>query len=205
MSANADMLHQDECEATPPYYPIAAYTMLQEGITTCESLEKERGSDRGGPISCFLACQCSFVLITPAAAAPPARHVSLLFSSFVGRRAVGATDRPTDRIDSGSLGVARGHASSGFYRHSAQHNTAHMPHTYTTAAAVVVFLRCTFTFLDLLQEKVNEARDQQLSRKCLKREARISFAKILAHCEDKGLSFYVTRSMGRFDRSGMAL
>ena len=72
--------------------------------------EGARGSERGGPISCFLACQCSFVLITPAAAAPPARHVSLLFSSFVGRRAVGATDRPTDRPD--RFRISRGREGS---------------------------------------------------------------------------------------------
>ena len=62
-SADADMLHQDECEAPPPYYPITAYTTPQDGTATCGTFE------RGGPISCFLACQCSFVLITPAAAA----------------------------------------------------------------------------------------------------------------------------------------
>ena len=128
------MLHQDECEATPPYYPITAYTMLQEGITTCESLEKERGSERGEPISCFLACQCSFVLITPAAAAPAPPCLAILFF-FRGPPPPPPwrPERPSvsDRIDSGSLGVARGHACLGVLPTQRERATQHKYTTHT--------------------------------------------------------------------------
>ena len=143
-------------------------TLQEESTTTCGSFEKETEGERGGPISCFLACQCSFVLITPAAAAPaPPCLARLFFFRGPPCRRRRRSDRATGSIPdlSGSRGVT---PASGFYRHSAQHNTTHTP-THTTyihcryRRRAALFLRsCTFTFLDLLQRKANEPRNQQM-------------------------------------------
>ena len=116
---------------------------LQESTTTCGSFERERG----GPISCFLACQCSFVLITPRLfffRGPPCRRRR--------RRRGDRSDRATGSIPdlSGSRGVT---PASGFYRHSAQHNThaAYYIHTLpipppppsSFAAVLLLFWTCS--------------------------------------------------------------
>ena len=135
---------------------------LQESTTTCGSFEKETEGERERErwadflFSCLSVLICadnssSFLLSWAAVPPPPPPPWR--------------PERPSDRIDSGSLGVARGHACLGVLptQRATQH-TRRILHTYTTdTAAAALFLRsCTFTFLDLLQRKANEPRNQQM-------------------------------------------